>query len=104
MNIIYYVTSHGYGHGVRTAAICNALSPSHRLIFRTSLPRQFFCEELSRDFSYEEAVFDCGCIQHDSVNVAYEETLSTYRGIAARNRSLLEDEVRWIKQQHADVI
>jgi hypothetical protein len=104
MHIIYYISSHGYGHGVRTAAICNEFSRGVRLTFRTMLPEAFLREEVHREFSYAPASFDCGCIQSDSLSVDIEKTLSTYRAIAATNAALLETEAQWCRAQMADVI
>ena len=104
MHIIYYVTSHGYGHGVRTVAICNEFSKNVRITFRTTLPEAFFREEVKKDFSYAPASFDCGCIQKDSLSIDIEKTLSTYRTIAASNASLLENESQWCRAQKADAI
>jgi UDP:flavonoid glycosyltransferase YjiC (YdhE family) len=104
MHIIYYVTSHGYGHAVRTVAIANVFSKNVNITFRTALPEAFFREEMRRDFSYAPAAFDCGCVQTDSLNVDIKKTLSTYRAIAGKNSSLLESEARWCASQKADVI
>lgn len=104
MHVLYYVTSHGYGHAVRTVAICNELSPDVRVTFRTALPESFFREEMHHDFAYAPASFDCGCIQTDWLNVDIKGTLSAYRLIAAKNASLLESEARWCNGQKADVI
>jgi L-arabinokinase len=68
------------------------------------LPETFFREEVRRDFSYAPAAFDCGCIQKDSLSIDIEKTLSTYRTIAARNASLLENESQWCTAQKADAI
>jgi hypothetical protein len=104
MHVIYYVTNHGFGHAVRTAAICNEFSHDVRLTLRTALPERFFREEIHRDFSCAPASFDCGCVQKDSLNVDIKGTLSTYRAIAAKNSALLESEARWCRTQKADVI
>jgi UDP:flavonoid glycosyltransferase YjiC (YdhE family) len=103
-HIVYYVTSHGYGHAVRTAAICNEFSKNVRLTIRTALPETFFREEIKKNFSYAPASFDCGCIQKDSLSIDIGKTLSTYRAIAARNVSLLESESQWCRAQKAGVI
>jgi hypothetical protein len=104
MHVIYYVTGHGFGHGVRTVAICNAFSPGVRITFRTSLPKIFFHEEIRRPFDYMPASFDCGCIQNDCVSIDKEKTLATYRTIAKENESKLADEASWCKEHRADVI
>jgi hypothetical protein len=104
MRVIYYVTNHGFGHAVRTAAICNEFSPDVRLTLRSALPETFFREEIRRDFSYAPASFDCGCVQKDSLNVDIRKTLATYHSIAEKNACLLESEARWCCAQKADVI
>lgn len=104
MHIIYYVTSHGYGHGVRTVAICNELPAHVRITFRTMLPETFFREEMHRDFSYTLAAFDCGCIQKDCISADIGQTLAAYRSIARKNEKLFNDEVRWCREQGADAI
>jgi hypothetical protein len=104
MHVIYYVTSHGYGHAVRTAAIANAFSKNVRITFRTALPEAFFREEVYRSFSYAPAAFDCGCVQTDGLHVDIKKTLALYRTIAEKNSARLESEARWCASQNADVI
>jgi hypothetical protein len=104
MHVIYYITSHGYGHGVRTAAISNAFSPDVRLTFRTMLPLAFLKEEVRRDFDYEPAEFDCGCLQKDSLTTDVEKTFSRYRELALENGRRLALEAAWCRDRGADVI
>ena len=98
MHILYYISSHGYGHGVRSCAICNHFSKAVTLTIRSNLPEQFFHEELSRPFSCYPGEFDCGCIQTDGVTVDIKKTLQTYIEIADRNEGVLEEEVHWCKE------
>lgn len=104
MNILYYVTSHGFGHAVRTAAICNCFNPGVNVTFRTAVPEHFFKEELTVPFKVLPAEFDCGCIQSDGVTVDIEKTLTTYAQIAARNDKRVQDEVALCKELGADCI
>jgi hypothetical protein len=104
MHVVYYVTGHGYGHAVRTAAICNGFSGKVRITFRTALPEKFFRDEVRRDFSHAPASFDCGCVQTDGLGVDTEKTLALYRTVAGKNAVLLESEARWCAARHADVI
>jgi hypothetical protein len=104
MHIVYYITGHGYGHGVRGSALCNALEPSVRLSFRTALPRRFFEEEIARPFAYHAVEYDCGCIQNDSLSVDIEKTLQSYMDIARRNSRLFEQEVRQVRDMGPDAI
>ncbi|MBN1128810.1 MAG: hypothetical protein JXA71_07480 [Chitinispirillaceae bacterium] len=104
MHVIYYVTSHGYGHGVRTAAVCNAFSPQVRITFRTTLPEPFFREEVRREFDYAPATFDCGCLQTDSLTTDVDRTFRRYRELARENEERLAAEVAWCHKQRAEVI
>ena len=104
MHIAYYITGHGFGHGVRSAAICNAFSPGVHITIRTSLPEGFFHEELRRTFDYLPASFDCGCVQNDCMSIDKEKTLAAYRAIAEDNESKIVDEVRWCKERCVDGI
>ena len=104
MKILCYLTAHGYGHAVRTSTICNELSRNVRLIFRTTIPENFFREEVKRPFEYLPGQFDCGCIQSDSVTVDKKETLQTYMTLAEQNIARLEEEVRFCREQRIDGI
>ena len=104
MNIAYYITSHGYGHGVRTCSIVNKLPSDARLILKTMLPEQFFRKEITRPFEYVSEAFDCGCIQTDGVTVDIQRTIDAYTAIASANAALLSKEVAWCAANAIDVI
>jgi L-arabinokinase len=104
MNIAYYITSHGYGHGVRTCSICNKLPLNSRLILKTLLPEEFFRKEIMRPFEYVPDAFDCGCIQTDGVTVDIQRTINAYSAISEVNATLLDKEVLWCKANAIDVV
>jgi hypothetical protein len=104
MKLAYYITSHGFGHGVRTCAICNFLSPETSVVFRTALPRSFFDKEVHRPFEYDPATFDCGCVQTDGVTVDLEKTIASYQTIDHRNSGCYPREVAWCRNNRIDGI
>ncbi|MCL2689709.1 MAG: hypothetical protein FWE57_07675 [Chitinispirillia bacterium] len=106
MHILYYITAHGYGHAVRSAAVCNCLPPSGdvRLTIVSDIPQLFFKEEIVIPHTVRKGVFDVGCLQSDGVTVQMEETLKAYNNISILNESLLDDEVRWCKDNNVDCI
>jgi len=104
MHIAYYITGHGYGHGVRAAAICNQFGPSVRLTIRTSIPERFFREEIRRDFTYIYGQFDCGCVQRDGVTVDIAATARRYMELADANAGRLLREAVWAVNNRIDVI
>ncbi|MBD3344014.1 MAG: hypothetical protein GF401_03020 [Chitinivibrionales bacterium] len=104
MHILYYITAHGYGHGVRASTICNAFSSNVALTIRTMLPKSFFDEELRRPFNYYPGRFDCGCFQRDFVTIDMKKTIDTYKEIARANEKALEYEIAWCKEHTVDGI
>jgi hypothetical protein len=112
MHILYYITAHGYGHAVRSVAVCNALremlsaadADGFRLTLRTDVPEVFFREELPFPHSWRGGGFDVGCLQGDGVSVLVHETLEAYRGVSVGNRRRLEGEARWCMDNGIDCI
>ncbi|HUI92264.1 MAG TPA: hypothetical protein VLX68_08460 [Chitinivibrionales bacterium] len=104
MKLAYYITSHGYGHASRAAAICNLLSPEASVVFRTTVPKKFFEEEVKGPFAHVPAEFDCGCFQTDGVTVDVKKTLHAYMAIADRNEALLDKEVKWCRENTIGLI
>jgi UDP:flavonoid glycosyltransferase YjiC (YdhE family) len=104
MKLVYYITAHGYGHAVRSCAICQRFSKDVQLIFRTLIPEKFFKDELERPFSYFPGQFDCGCVQRDSVTVNKEETLENYMRVAEKNEARLRGEIDWVLKEGIDGI
>jgi len=104
MHVAYYITGHGYGHGVRSCAVCNEFSNDIRLTIRTNLSRDFLDSEMRREFEYVEEELDCGCIQTDSVTVDIEKTIQRYSEIAEANAGRLGRHVAWARSENVDVI
>lgn len=104
MHIVYYITPHGFGHAVRSAAICNRIDPKIEITFRTTIPKSFFEEEMRRQYNYEPDSFDCGCIQKDGVTVDIEKTAEKYLTISRENRKKLSQEIKFINKVKADLI
>jgi hypothetical protein len=119
MHILYYITSHGYGHAVRSVAVCNALrevffernvdvntdgARGFRLTVSSDVPDVFFKEELTFPHCYRGGGFDIGCLQRDGVTVLAAETLRAYSDISVDNKSRLDGEARWCRDNKVDCI
>jgi UDP:flavonoid glycosyltransferase YjiC (YdhE family) len=99
--IAYYVTSHGYGHMNRAAAVIAALPRSTRVVVRTARD-QFdrFHESLRRPIELIEGVFDCGAVHPpgESSLVDPGATLKKYAQVHRMAQSHLDREVRFLRE------
>ncbi len=97
MKIAFFLTGHGFGHGVRNSAIISALPPDVEVDIYTSLPKAFFQEELHRPYRLIPCEIDCGCLQTSTVNVDIEATFARYA-------ELDNDRARAIKHFSAQLV
>lgn len=66
LRVAFFVSPHGFGHAARAAAVAEALAAVHPELhphFFTTVPRWFFDESLSSDFSYNRCECDVGLVQ-----------------------------------------
>jgi len=97
MSIVYYVSSHGFGHAARSVQVMQAISPEIALHVKSGVPEWFFWQEVHRPFTFTHDVFDCGTIELNGRGVDRIASLKTYASITERNTARLEDEVEWLK-------
>ncbi len=104
MKIAFFLTGHGFGHGVRNSAIMAALPPEVEIDIYTSLPESFFREELSRPYRLIPCEIDCGCLQTDTVDVAVEATLARYAELDADREAAIARLAPMLKTSRADLV
>jgi hypothetical protein len=102
--IAYFLTAHGFGHGVRAAALLHRLPENAEVDLYTALPEGFFREELTRRFRVIPLELDCGCVQRDSAEVDVPATLERYAAIDAKRDSLLEEAAGRLRDEGADLL
>lgn len=101
--LAYYVTAHGYGHGVRTCDILNGLleqDPALHIELVTALSPSLFkvrVHHMDR-VRIREKSFDAGMIQLDSVQVDVEATLREMQAIVSQETALAGTETQWLKE------
>jgi L-arabinokinase len=107
-SIAYYITSHGYGHGVRSLDAVRALmmrDSDLAIHLVTALPTDFLLNRLPRaPTSIRPAALDVGMVQLDSVRVDVEATLERVLDLAARHDELRQREVQWQQEVRAGVV
>ena len=110
-HIVWYLTAHGYGHGVRSTAVMQALRrecPGVRLTVVSALPEDFLRDRL-RGFpdgalEFRRAAFDVGLVQLDSVRADIPATLEKVKALLARRPALIDSETDWLSAAEADIV
>lgn len=104
MSIVYYISSHGLGHAVRSAAILSRIPEDIPLIVRTEVSHELLAEEISREYHYEPASFDVGAVQVDGFTVDGPQTLSQYDDIHRANGRRKNAEMEFLNKHRARVV
>lgn len=102
-HIVWYLTAHGYGHGVRSTAVMQALRrecPGVRLTVVSALPEDFLRDRL-RGYSngalaFRHNAFDVGLVQLDSVRADIPATLERAEFFLVHRPSLYRYETAWL--------
>lgn len=102
--IAFFLSAHGYGHGVRNSALIEALPPGVDVDIYTSLPESFFREELHRPLRVIPCEIDCGCLQTDTVEVDVEGTLARYLEIDGRRGEAVSRFAPMLRESGADLV
>jgi hypothetical protein len=99
-SIAYYITSHGYGHGVRSCSIIravNELYPHLTVAIVSTLPRSFLSNQTGSNKNPIRAKsFDVGMVQLDSIRVDVAATLDRATQLYSQRRQLAEQEAAFL--------
>ncbi len=102
------VSSHGFGHGSRTASVlCElaALRPDWRLVLSTGLPPAFLELSFGRvPFELRPCRWDVGVIQADALGADADATLMALERLEEELPALVEREARWLEDQRQPVL
>ncbi|MCX7014001.1 MAG: hypothetical protein NTW86_15850 [Candidatus Sumerlaeota bacterium] len=104
MPLVYYISSHGLGHAVRSIEILRHLDPSVPVWIKSGAPEWFFRQELKRPFHFAAATFDCGALEGDNQEIDREKTLRSYAAIANQNRERIPAEAEWLRRVGARLV
>jgi hypothetical protein len=93
--LLYYISSHGYGHAVRSLEVINSLcSLGCRLWIKTAVPAFLFKERLSYPVEIREEKLDVGLHQID--NLRFDLSITK-----TRVKELLDSAPQWIAREAA---
>jgi len=102
-SIAYYVSAHGYGHGVRSCDIIRAMQrlyPQLTVHVVTDLPLNFLSSHLGPvRVPVRAGSFDVGMVQLDSIRVDVDATLEKVERLYAGRAELVDGESEWLEEQ-----
>lgn len=99
-SIAYFISSHGFGHAARAAAVMQAIAendPSVQFDIFTAVPSWFFHESLTWNFNYHYLLTDFGLAQKTPFHSDLQETLhnlNTFYPIAHKRLSDIAKTIR----------
>ncbi len=107
MNVLCYVSGHGYGHLTRTIALINAmarLDPETGFFVRTTAPRWLLEACVAVPVEYREVTIDAGVLERGSLHQDCEGTLAHCAEILGQRDRIIEREASWCSAHHISVI
>jgi len=103
--IVWYITSHGFGHAVRSTLILARVDREIPVTLRTECPRWFLEQKLTgRPFELAPAAFDCGTLGPDATRIDLRRTLERAEELIARNERRIDEEVQWLRARGARLV
>ncbi len=106
--IVYYVSSHGHGHSVRTCDIIlqlQQLRPDIPLVIRSMMSPCFFETRLEGlNYRIESADFDVGLVQIDSIRADLDASYSKLSQLLDNRAANIEGESDWIAASDASLV
>ncbi len=107
-SIVYYITAHGYGHGVRSCDIIRALrraAPAQAIHVVSDLPVDFLRSRLDLPLdAYRAGSFDVGMVQLDSIRVDVDQTLHKLIALMDRRPELIRQEREFLREHRAGLV
>jgi hypothetical protein len=102
-SIAYYISSHGYGHGVRSCNIIRAINenyPRLNLHVISELPASFLLNQIrSTRNPIRARSFDVGMVQLDSIRVDVNATLKKIEQLCFLREELLDQELTFLAEK-----
>jgi hypothetical protein len=106
--VAYYISSHGYGHGVRSCDIIRAVNnlyPPLKIHVISELPPKFLRNRIGSDRNpIRPQSFDVGMVQLDSIRVDLNATLNKVETLLSRREELVSQEADYLKKMEIRLV
>jgi hypothetical protein len=107
-SIGYYITAHGYGHGVRSCDIIREiqrLRPNQHIVIVTKLPEDFLHSRIAPgSFTLRSRAYDVGMVQLDSIRVDVAASMKQAGEICRHRTRLLGEESEFLKRSNIGLV
>ncbi|MDD5034663.1 MAG: hypothetical protein PHE55_07865 [Methylococcaceae bacterium] len=109
--IAYYVTAHGYGHGVRSCDVIRALkslNPERPIHIISDLGERFFRNRLGPILGKQDVIrqagFDLGMVQQDAIRTDVAQTLERLLELCSVGDRLSREESRYLRDNEVAAV
>jgi len=105
--LVFYISSHGFGHASREIEVINALArhrPPLQVAVRSLVPAWFFNNSTRRPIDVQPIETDTGIVQTDSLHVDEAETARRAATFYADFEARVEEEARWLRLSGATAV
>jgi hypothetical protein len=107
-SIAYYITSHGYGHGVRSLSIIRAINemyPDLAVHIISELPTAVLSNKTNSTGNPIRAEsFDVGMVQLDSIRVDIDATLDKVEHLCSQQKEMVRTEAGFLVAAGVDLV
>jgi len=106
-SIAYFISSHGFGHAARAAAVMQAIAehdPSAQFEILTAVPSWFFQDSLSTPFNYHHLLTDFGLAQNAPFESDLGDTLRCLNDFYPITPARLDEISRTIRRLECGII
>ena len=98
--LAYYITSHGFGHAIRSLKVVDQLllrAPHLEIVIVSSIPQFLLDQNLSRSLPIRARQLDVGMVQQDSLRFDLSATLKALVSLRANQSTLVLEEINFLE-------
>lgn len=107
MNILFYISGHGYGHATRTRAIMDALSeldPTIHFYVKTPAPYSIFADMPPTILTFQSLAIDAGIVERDIITQDAQASLKKYAEINDQRQTIIAKERTFARKNNIAII
>ena len=100
--LAYYITSHGFGHAVRSLEVIRQLlvqEPRLQITVVSDIPEYLVEQRVEKSLPFRRRRLDVGLVQTDSVRFDLPATLEALQALFRESENLIEEELRFLREE-----